>query len=52
MIRGKLYRIEEDIPKTWVADWAVSGTEAIEAYLANHLEFLDYLDNRNSGGDR
>jgi hypothetical protein len=43
-LRGKLHRIEDDLSETWVTEWAGTGTEAIEAYLAKHLAFLTYLD--------
>jgi hypothetical protein len=42
--RGLLHRIEDDLSDTWIEDWAVSGVEAIESYLAKHLAFLSFLD--------
>jgi hypothetical protein len=41
---GILHRIEDDLADGWVAEWAGSGVDAIEAYLAKHLAFLTYLD--------
>ena len=41
---GILHRIEDDLAESWVAEWAGSGVDAIEAYLAKHLAFLTYLD--------
>lgn len=41
---GDLHRIEDDLAEGWVAEWARSGVDAIEAYLAKHLAFLTYLD--------
>jgi hypothetical protein len=41
---GILHRIEDDLAEGWVAQWAGSGVDAIEAYLAKHLAFLTYLD--------
>ena len=41
---GILHRIEDDLTEGWVAEWAASGVDAIEAYLAKHLAFLTYLD--------
>jgi hypothetical protein len=41
---GILHRIEDDLAEGWVAEWAGSGVDAIEAYLAKHLAFLTYLD--------
>ena len=42
--RGLLHRIEDDLSDTWIEEWAVSGVEAIESYLAKHLAFLSFLD--------
>jgi hypothetical protein len=42
--RGTLHLIEDDLREKWVEDWADTGVEAIEAYLAKHLAFLSYLD--------
>jgi hypothetical protein len=42
--RGLLHRIDDDLSDTWIEDWAVSGVEAIESYLAKHLAFLSFLD--------
>ena len=42
--RGTLHRIEDDLSETWVAEWAGSGVQAVEEYLAKHLAFLTYLD--------
>lgn len=39
-----LHRIEDDLSDTWIEDWAKSGVEAIENYLAKHLAFLSFLD--------
>jgi len=44
MDNGILHRIEDDLAESWVADWAGSGVDAIEVYLAKHLAFLTYLD--------
>ena len=41
---GILHRIEDDLAESWIAEWAGSGVDAIEAYLAKHLAFLTYLD--------
>jgi hypothetical protein len=41
---GILHRIEEDLAESWIGEWAGSGVDAIEAYLAKHLAFLTYLD--------
>jgi hypothetical protein len=42
--RGTFHRIEDELTETWVEDWAETGVQAIEAYLAKHLAFLSYLD--------
>jgi hypothetical protein len=44
MDQGSLHRIEDDLAESWIAEWAGSGVDAIEAYLAKHLAFLTYLD--------
>jgi hypothetical protein len=41
---GIVHRIEDDLAESWIAEWAGSGVDAIEAYLAKHLAFLTYLD--------
>ena len=41
---GNLHRIEDDLAESWIAEWAGSGVDAIEVYLAKHLAFLTYLD--------
>jgi hypothetical protein len=47
--RGIIHRIEDDLTDTWVEDWAASGVEAIETYLAKHLAFLTFLDDAPAG---
>jgi hypothetical protein len=42
--RGLLHRIDEHHSDTWNQEWAESGVEAIESYLAKHLAFLSFLD--------
>jgi len=42
--RGVLHLIEDDLSETWVEDWARSGIEAIEDFLAKHLAFLTFLE--------
>ena len=42
--RGLLHRIDDDLSETWLEDWAESGVQAIENYLAKHLAFLSFLD--------
>lgn len=44
MDQGILHRIEDDLAESWIAEWAGSGVDAIEVYLAKHLAFLTYLD--------
>jgi len=39
-----LHRIEDDLADGWLAEWAGSGVDAIEVYLAKHLAFLTYLE--------
>jgi hypothetical protein len=42
--RGIFHRIEDDLDEAWVEEWAGTGIEALEEYLAKHLAFLTYLD--------
>jgi hypothetical protein len=42
--RGILHRIEDDLTDRWVEEWAESGVQTIESYLAKHLAFLSFLD--------
>jgi hypothetical protein len=42
--RGILHRIEDDLTDRWVEEWAESGVQTIETYLAKHLAFLSFLD--------
>jgi hypothetical protein len=42
--RGVLHVVEDDLSETWLEDWAATGVEAIEDYLAKHFAFLTYLD--------
>jgi hypothetical protein len=41
---GILHRIDDDLSDTWIEDWAETGVQAIERYLAKHLAFLSFLD--------
>jgi hypothetical protein len=41
--RGPLHLIEQDLAESSHDAWAGDGLEALEAYLAKHLAFLDYL---------
>jgi hypothetical protein len=44
---GILHRIEDDLTEDWAGNWAGSGVQAIEDYLARHLAFLSFLDSEN-----
>ena len=44
MERGILYRVEDDLSETWIAEWAEQGVRGLESYLAKHLAFLSFLD--------
>jgi hypothetical protein len=41
---GMFHRIEDDLSNDWVADWAQTGVQAIEEYLAKHLAFQTFLE--------
>ena len=42
------HRIEDDISETWLEDWAGAGLGEIEAFLAKHAEFLQFLASRET----
>jgi hypothetical protein len=44
MAEGDLYRIEDEIDEGWLECWLEAGLEKIEAYLANHAAFVDFLE--------
>jgi hypothetical protein len=44
MAEGDLYRIEDEIEEGWLERWLEAGLESIDAYLANHAAFVDYLE--------
>ncbi len=44
MAEGDLYRIEDEIDEGWLERWLEAGLEKIEAYLANHAAFVDFLE--------
>ena len=44
MAEGNLYRIEDEIDEGWLERWLEAGLEKIEAYLANHAAFVDFLE--------
>ena len=44
MAEGNLYRIEDEIDEGWLECWLEAGLETIEAYLAKHAAFVDYLE--------
>jgi hypothetical protein len=44
MAEGDLYRIEDEIDEGWLERWLEAGIERIEAYLANHAAFVDFLE--------
>ena len=44
MAESNLYRIEDEIDEGWLERWLEAGLEKIEAYLANHAAFVDFLE--------
>jgi hypothetical protein len=44
MADGNLYRIEDELNDGWIERWLEAGLETIEAYLAKHAAFVDYLE--------
>ncbi len=45
------HRIEDDIADSWLEDWAGAGIAEIQAFLAKHAEFLQYLALRRVSTD-
>lgn len=43
MDRG-LHTIADDLSETWIEDWAGVGLRELEALLAKHAAFLDFVD--------
>jgi hypothetical protein len=43
-----LHYIEDDLSETWLEDWAGAGVAEIEAYLAKHAKFLNFLEAEES----
>jgi hypothetical protein len=41
--RGFHY-IQDDLSETWLEDWAGAGVGEMEAYLAKHAAFLEFLE--------
>lgn len=37
----QLHKIEDDLSKTWIEDFASDGIKDIETYLGKHALFLD-----------
>jgi hypothetical protein len=42
MDRG-LHTIADDLSETWIEDWAGVGLRELEALLAKHAAFLDFV---------
>lgn len=43
-LRGSLHLIAADLAEGSFEEWAGSGVEALEVYLAKHTAFQTYLD--------
>ncbi|MGI8421360.1 MAG: hypothetical protein ACR2MU_03730 [Gaiellaceae bacterium] len=39
-----LHYIEDDLSESWVEDWAGAGIAEVEALLAKHAAFLDFVE--------
>ncbi len=39
-----LHRIEDDLGETWLQQWLEQGLALLEAYLAKHAAFIDFLE--------
>jgi hypothetical protein len=43
-----LHRIEDELGESWLEQWLEHGLGLLEAYLAKHAAFVDYLDAKPS----
>jgi hypothetical protein len=41
------HEIENDLEESWLEDWMGVGIAELEAYLAKHAAFLDFLEAEN-----
>jgi hypothetical protein len=48
MDERNIYEIQDDLTDTWLEDWAGTGVDEVEAYLAKHAAFLSYLETREA----
>jgi hypothetical protein len=39
-----LHRIEDELGESWLEQWLEHGLGLLEAYLAKHAAFVDYLE--------
>ena len=39
-----LHRVEDELGERWLQGWLEAGLRQLEAYLAKHAAFLNYLD--------
>jgi hypothetical protein len=39
-----LHHIEDELGESWLEGWLEAGLEKLEAYLAKHAAFLNYLE--------
>jgi hypothetical protein len=39
-----LHRIEDELGESWLREWLEQGLATLEAYLAKHAAFVDYLE--------
>ena len=39
-----LHRIEDELGERWLGEWLEQGQALLEAYLAKHAAFVDFLD--------
>jgi hypothetical protein len=44
MSESGLHRVEDELGETWLESWLEAGLRQLEAYLAKHAAFLNYLD--------
>ena len=45
------HRVEDELGESWLQHWLEVGLQQLEAYLAKHAAFLNYLDTDNVDTD-
>jgi hypothetical protein len=44
MEESAVHRIEDELGERWLQQWLEQGLAGLEAYLAKHAAFIDFLE--------